>query len=237
VATNAHGPGRRGAATAGGEVRVGARPRLSLCRDEQSSGTAVLPAARSGQGGGPATESRVGVPGVGLGGAGAGGGADLRDVGEGRGERGCDRATGPPDRVRAPDPRCSPSVLRCHVSHPDRDRLRDELIRGYLPVARHIARKYGHRLENLEDLQQVASVGLVLAVDRTGGARDLGGPMAPSRAMSRAADLAFVRRAAELWDQDDPEIGHHPRLFCQLVLPTRTLATCRSGAGATATAR
>lgn len=43
--------------------------------------------------------------------------------------------------------------------------------------------------------------------------------MAPSRSMSRSADLAFIRRAAELWDHDDPEIGYHPRLFCQLVLP------------------
>jgi Plasmid encoded RepA protein len=51
-------------------------------------------------------------------------------------------------------------------------------------------------------------------VDRLSGYR-----VAPSSAMSRAADLAFVRRAAELWDQDDPEIGYHPRLFCQLVLP------------------
>jgi len=50
--------------------------------------------------------------------------------------------------------------------HPRRERLRDELITGYLPVARNIARKYGSRGENVDDLQQVAMVGLVLAVDR-----------------------------------------------------------------------
>ena len=37
--------------------------------------------------------------------------------------------------------------------------------------------------------------------------------------MSRSADLEFVKRAAALWSDDDPEIGYHPRLFCQLVLP------------------
>jgi RNA polymerase sigma-B factor len=50
--------------------------------------------------------------------------------------------------------------------HPRRDRLRDELIAGHLSLARNIARKYAYRGDNPEDLEQVASVGLVLAVDR-----------------------------------------------------------------------
>ena len=50
--------------------------------------------------------------------------------------------------------------------HPRRERLRDELIAGHLPLARNIARRYGYRGGNPEDLVQVASVGLVLAVDR-----------------------------------------------------------------------
>ena len=54
---------------------------------------------------------------------------------------------------------------------PRRERLRDELIAGHLPVARHIARRYVHRGDNPEDLEQVASVGLVLAVDRFDPAR------------------------------------------------------------------
>jgi RNA polymerase sigma-B factor len=49
---------------------------------------------------------------------------------------------------------------------PRRERLRAELIAGYLPVARHIARKHSARGERHDDLVQVASVGLVLAVDR-----------------------------------------------------------------------
>jgi RNA polymerase sigma-B factor len=44
--------------------------------------------------------------------------------------------------------------------------LRNALICGYAPVARHIARRYGRRGENVEDLEQVATVGLILAVDR-----------------------------------------------------------------------
>jgi RNA polymerase sigma-B factor len=50
--------------------------------------------------------------------------------------------------------------------HPHRARLRAELVAGYLPVARHIAHRYGYRGEHPEDLEQVASVGLILAVDR-----------------------------------------------------------------------
>ena len=50
--------------------------------------------------------------------------------------------------------------------HVDRERLRAELIAGYLPVARNIARRFYNRGENLDDVEQVASVGLVLAVDR-----------------------------------------------------------------------
>jgi RNA polymerase sigma-B factor len=50
--------------------------------------------------------------------------------------------------------------------HPRRHRLRDELVGGYLPVANHIARRHGHRGENADDLEQVARLGLILAVDR-----------------------------------------------------------------------
>jgi RNA polymerase sigma-B factor len=57
--------------------------------------------------------------------------------------------------------------------HPDRARLRHDLISGYLPVARNIARRYAHRGENPHDLAQVAALGLVLAVDRYDPARDV----------------------------------------------------------------
>ena len=47
-----------------------------------------------------------------------------------------------------------------------RPTVRDALIRGYAPVARHIARRYRNRGENPDDIEQVATVGLILAVDR-----------------------------------------------------------------------
>ena len=52
------------------------------------------------------------------------------------------------------------------AAHPLRSRLRKDLIAGYHPVALHIARKYAYRGENPDDLEQVATLGLILAVDR-----------------------------------------------------------------------
>lgn len=49
---------------------------------------------------------------------------------------------------------------------PRRAELRDMLVRGHLPVARHIARRFSRRGEPEEDLEQVATLGLINAVDR-----------------------------------------------------------------------
>ena len=43
---------------------------------------------------------------------------------------------------------------------------RNDLVREYLPLARRLATRYRHTSESLEDLTQVACVGLVLAADR-----------------------------------------------------------------------
>ncbi|MGW0710684.1 RNA polymerase sigma factor SigF [Streptomyces sp. NPDC002643] len=48
---------------------------------------------------------------------------------------------------------------------PDHDSLRDELVRAWLPMAERIAVRFGRRGEPLEDLYQVAALGLVKAVD------------------------------------------------------------------------
>lgn len=54
---------------------------------------------------------------------------------------------------------------------PRRAALRAELITACLPVARNIARRYRYRGENPDDLEQVATVGLIKAVDRFDAAR------------------------------------------------------------------
>jgi RNA polymerase sigma-B factor len=54
---------------------------------------------------------------------------------------------------------------------PERQRLREQLISGYLPVAEQIARRFAGRGEPLDDLTQVAILGLINAVDRFEPAR------------------------------------------------------------------
>ena len=54
---------------------------------------------------------------------------------------------------------------------PERQSLRDQLVRGHLPVAQHIARRFSRRGEPEEDLEQVATLGLINAVDRYDPAR------------------------------------------------------------------
>jgi RNA polymerase sigma-B factor len=50
--------------------------------------------------------------------------------------------------------------------HPHRAAVREEVVTRCLPLAEHIARRFGGRGESREDLVQVARLGLVNAVDR-----------------------------------------------------------------------
>ncbi|MCX4766200.1 RNA polymerase sigma factor SigF [Streptomyces sp. NBC_01275] len=49
---------------------------------------------------------------------------------------------------------------------PQRDRLRSQVVEAWLPMADRLAGRFRSRGENLEDLRQVAALGLVKAVDR-----------------------------------------------------------------------
>jgi RNA polymerase sigma-B factor len=49
---------------------------------------------------------------------------------------------------------------------PERDILRDELVTAWLPMAHRIAGRFRDRGESIEDLKQVAALGLVKAIDR-----------------------------------------------------------------------
>jgi RNA polymerase sigma-B factor len=48
----------------------------------------------------------------------------------------------------------------------ERGQLRERLVTEHLPVAEHIARRFSHQGAPLEDLAQVAKIGLINAVDR-----------------------------------------------------------------------
>ena len=49
---------------------------------------------------------------------------------------------------------------------PERNEIRDRLVTEHLPVAEHIARRFRNRGQPEEDLRQVATIGLINAVDR-----------------------------------------------------------------------
>jgi RNA polymerase sigma-B factor len=90
------------------------------------------------------------------------------------------RATGPsPEPRPEPEPteerddgeyaHLTPLLLElasAAADDPRRRPLRDQLITGYLPVARHLAGRFAQRGVPLEDLVQIATLGLINAVDR-----------------------------------------------------------------------
>ncbi|MFI2640659.1 RNA polymerase sigma factor SigF [Streptomyces sp. NPDC018610] len=49
---------------------------------------------------------------------------------------------------------------------PPRDALRDEIVEAWLPMAERLAARFRNRGESLDDLRQIAALGLVKAVDR-----------------------------------------------------------------------
>ncbi|MFJ1969759.1 SigB/SigF/SigG family RNA polymerase sigma factor [Streptomyces sp. NPDC087903] len=75
----------------------------------------------------------------------------------------------PPTRRRhddAPDTIALFTRLAALEDGPERDILRDELVTAWLPMAHRIAGRFRDRGESIEDLKQVAALGLVKAIDR-----------------------------------------------------------------------
>ncbi|MFB8381160.1 sigma-70 family RNA polymerase sigma factor [Streptomyces rubiginosohelvolus] len=72
------------------------------------------------------------------------------------------------EKRRAGDPETQEAFRRL-VELPEgteRERVRQEIIHAWLPMAHRLASRYRDRGETLEDLRQIAAVGLVSAVDR-----------------------------------------------------------------------
>jgi RNA polymerase sigma-B factor len=80
----------------------------------------------------------------------------------------------PPSRVSAPHDERSATTATELVDamaaappgHPSRQALRDRAIEAWLPLARHLARRYAGRGEPTDDLAQTAAIGLIKAIDR-----------------------------------------------------------------------
>lgn len=66
----------------------------------------------------------------------------------------------------APDTAAAFARLISLPEGPEREALRQELIRQWLPMAERLAGRFRNRGEAIEDLRQVAALGLVKAVDR-----------------------------------------------------------------------
>jgi RNA polymerase sigma-B factor len=64
-------------------------------------------------------------------------------------------------------------LFRRWQKHHD-EHAREALVRQYLPLARKLARRYRGAREPLDDLEQVASLGLVKAIDRYDASRGIG---------------------------------------------------------------
>ncbi|GAB3965750.1 SigB/SigF/SigG family RNA polymerase sigma factor [Streptomyces sparsus] len=66
----------------------------------------------------------------------------------------------------APDTDADFRRLRAMTEGPGKERLSQDLVRAWLPMAHRLALRFRNRGESLEDLQQVAALGLVKAVSR-----------------------------------------------------------------------
>jgi len=93
------------------------------------------------------------------------------------------------------------------AGHPSRAALRDRTIEAWLPLANHLAHRYGGRGEPTDDLLQTAAVGLIKAVDRFDPTRgvDFAGYAIPTivgelkrHFRDRTWDIRVPRRLQEL---------------------------------------
>ncbi|RCH67798.1 SigB/SigF/SigG family RNA polymerase sigma factor [Streptomyces sp. SDr-06] len=75
------------------------------------------------------------------------------------------------DHDDAPDTQAAFTRLNSLADGPEHDALRDDLVTQWLPMSERLAGKYRNRGADIEDLRQVAAMGLIKAVDRYEAAR------------------------------------------------------------------
>lgn len=80
-------------------------------------------------------------------------------------------ATQPIGRRAATAVENDPAPLFARWQRHGDERARERLVTRYMPLARNLARRYGRSSEPFEDLLQVASLGLLKAIDRYDGER------------------------------------------------------------------
>lgn len=75
-----------------------------------------------------------------------------------------ERPTAAPDRARAKE--LFESLAESPQDSDARQRARDELVELHLPLVEYLARRFRNRGETLDDLLQVATIGLIKSIDR-----------------------------------------------------------------------
>jgi len=58
------------------------------------------------------------------------------------------------------------AMVALPAEHPSRPKLRERAIEAWLPLANHLAQRYGGRGEPTDDLRQTAAIGLIKAIDK-----------------------------------------------------------------------
>ncbi|MFC1407504.1 RNA polymerase sigma factor SigF [Streptacidiphilus sp. N1-5] len=75
-----------------------------------------------------------------------------------------------PQRHRSPDREAARALFvqlsALEKDSPERVELRNQLVRMHIPLVEHLARRFRNRGEPLDDLTQVATIGLIKSVDR-----------------------------------------------------------------------
>jgi RNA polymerase sigma-B factor len=158
----------------------------------------------------------------------------------------------PPPSMTTSDAPADALLLRRYAATRDA-RDRDRLVRRYLPLARYAANRYARKSEPFDDLLQVASLGLLKAIDRydpLNGAsfcsyalptmlgelrrhfRDHGWTVRPPRTLLEHAlvvERATTELAASGRSPTVPELARETGLTDEEILDAREASVARSG--------